>query len=255
MEANCFYIWSLFLINIHFSQFWKLGNPRSRGWHIQSLVRTGFLVHKWPFSPGGKDDGALRGLFYTALIPLVRIPPSWSNHLRKAPPPRAITLGIVVQSLGRVWLLVIPWTAAAQALLSFTISQSLLKLKSVGLVMPPKHFILCHILLLLPSVFPSIRAFSKESTFPWGDQRIGASASASVLPMNIRGWFPLGWTGRSPCSPRGSQESSPTPWFKVISSSAFSLFYCPALTSIHDYWENHSFDYMDLCRQNNVSDF
>ena len=70
-----------------------------------------------------------------------------------------------------------------------------------------------------------------------GGQRIGASASASVLPMNIQGWFPLVW---SPCSPRDSQESSPTPQFKSINSSALSFLYSPTLTSIHDHWKNHS---------------
>ena len=56
----------------------------------------------------------------------------------------------------------------------------------------------------------------------------------------------------SPCSPRDSQESSPTPQFKGIHSSALSFLYSPTLTSIHDYWENHSFDWMDLCWQSNV---
>ena len=66
----------------------------------------------------------------------------------------------------------------------------------------------------------------------------------SVLPMNIQSWFPLGLTG-SPCSPRHSQESSPAPQFKGINSSAFSLLYGPTLTTIHDYWKKHSFDYTD----------
>ena len=67
------------------------------------------------------------------------------------------------QSLGRVRLFVTPWTAACQASISFTISQSLLKLMSIELVMPSNHLILCHPLLLLPSIFPSIRVFSNES--------------------------------------------------------------------------------------------
>ena len=74
-------------------------------------------------------------------------------------------------------------------------------------------------------------------------------------PMNIQDWFPLGWTGWSPCSPRDSQGSSSTPQFKSISSLALSFLYGPALTSIHDYCKNHSFDKTDLCQQSNVPAF
>ena len=76
--------------------------------------------------------------------------------------------------------------------------------------------------------------------------KVGASGLASVLPMNIQDWFPLGLTGWCLCCPRDSQESSPAPQFKGINSLALSLFYCPALTSAHDYWKNHSFDYTDI---------
>ena len=69
---------------------------------------------------------------------------------------------VFVQSLSHVRLFVTPWTAAHQASLSFTISWSLLKLKSIELVMPSNHLILCRPLLLLPSIFPSIRVFSNE---------------------------------------------------------------------------------------------
>ena len=87
------------------------------------------------------------------------------------------------------------WTAACQASLSITNSWNLLKLMSIKLVMPYNHLILCCPLLLLPSIFPSIRVFSNESVLPSGGQRIGALASASVLPMNIQDWYPLGLTG------------------------------------------------------------
>ena len=100
-----------------------------------------------------------------------------------------------VQSLSSVWLFVTSWTAARQASLSITNSQSLLKLTSIMSVMPSNHLILCCPLLLPPSIFPSIRVFSNESVLCIGGQSIGASASASVLPMNIQAWFPLGWTG------------------------------------------------------------
>ena len=68
-------------------------------------------------------------------------------------------------------------------------------------------------------------------------QSIGASASASVLPMNIQDWSPLGWTGLISLQSKDSQESSPTPQFKSINSSVLSFLYSPSLTSIHDYWK------------------
>ena len=99
---------------------------------------------------------------------------------------------VLVQSLSNVQLFATPWTVARQASLSFTISQSLLKLTSIESIMPSNHLILCHSLLLLASVFPSIRVFSNESVLHIRSQSIGASASASVLPVNIQDWFPLG---------------------------------------------------------------
>ena len=98
-------------------------------------------------------------------------------------------------SLSRVWLFATPWTAAQQASLSTTNSQSLLKLMSIESVIPSNHLILCQPLLLPPSIFPSIRVFSNELVLASGGQSIGVSASASVLPMNIQDGFPLGWTG------------------------------------------------------------
>ena len=103
--------------------------------------------------------------------------------------------------------------------------------------------------------FPASGSFLMSQFFASGGQSTGASASASVLLINIQDWFPLGLMVWSPCSPRDSQESSPTSQLKSINSSAFSLLYGPALTSIHDYWKNHSFDFTDLCWQSNVSAF
>ena len=124
---------------------------------------------------------------------------------------------------------VTPWTATCQASLSFTISQRLLKLMSIESVMPSNHLYLCRPLLLLPSIFPSIRVFSNESALCIRWQSIGTSAS--VLPMNIQGWFPLGLTVGSPCSPRDSQETSPTPQFKSINFSMLSLLSHPYMTT------------------------
>ena len=104
-------------------------------------------------------------------------------------------LFVVVQLPSCVWHWA-PWTATRQASLSFTIALSLLKLMSIESVMPSNHLTLCHSLLFLPSVFPSIRVFSSESATC--GQGTGASASASVLPLDIHwppGWFPLGLTG------------------------------------------------------------
>ena len=98
-----------------------------------------------------------------------------------------------VQSLSHVQLFATPWTAARQASLSITKSQSLLKLMSIESVRPSSYLILYHPLLLL-SVFPRIRVFSVTQFFASGGQSIGVSASVSVLPMNIQCWFPLGWT-------------------------------------------------------------
>ena len=89
--------------------------------------------------------------------------------------------------------------------------------------------------------FPASGSFQMSQFFVSGGQSIGVSASTSVLPMNIQDWFPLGMLG-SPCCPRDFQESSPTPQFKSINSSALSFLYSPTLTSTYDYWKNHSFD-------------
>ena len=101
---------------------------------------------------------------------------------------------VVVQSLSPVWLFATPQTAVHQASLSLTISWSLPKFMSIELVMSSNHFILCCPLLLLHSIFPSIRVLSMSWLFSSGGQSIGVSGSASVLPMNIQDWFPLGLT-------------------------------------------------------------
>ena len=95
----------------------------------------------------------------------------------------------------RIWLFVTPWTTARQASLSITNSQSSPKLMSIEAVMPSNHLILCHPLLLLPSVFHSIRVFSNESTLSMRWPKFQSSASTSVPPMNTQDHSPLGWTG------------------------------------------------------------
>ena len=99
-------------------------------------------------------------------------------------------------------------------------------------------------LILLPSIFPRIRVFSNESLLHiiWPKYwRLRFSISPSN-PVQFRTDFLSDGLVASPCSPRDSQESSSTPQFKSINSSALSFLYSPSLTSIHDYWKNHSFD-------------
>ena len=90
--------------------------------------------------------------------------------------------------------------------------------------------------------------------FVSGGQSTRASASVSVLP-ELEGWDGRDGLVGSPCSPRDSQESSPTPQFESVNSSALRLLYGPTLTSIYDYWKNHGCDYVDLCWQSGISAF
>ena len=102
---------------------------------------------------------------------------------------------LIVQSLSRAQLFATSWSTACQAPLSFTVSWSLLRFMSTESVMLSNHLILCHPLLLCLQCFPASESFPMSWLFSSGGQSIGASASASVLPMNIQGWFPLGWMG------------------------------------------------------------
>ena len=131
------------------------------------------------------------------------------NHIIHLVPHCCIVLLLL---LSCIRLFATPWTAACQASLSFTISRSLFELMSIESMMPSNHLVLC-CPLLLPSVFPISSVFPNDLALPIS---IGASASASVLPMNIQGWYPLGLTGLSPCCTMISKESSPAPQFKSI---------------------------------------
>ena len=118
------------------------------------------------------------------------------------------------------------------------------------------HLILCHPLLLLPSIFSSIRVFSNESALCIRCPKYW-SFSFNISPSNEYPGlisFRMDWLDLL-ASLRDSQESSPTPQIKSINSSVLSFLYSPTLTSIHDNWKNHSLDYMDLCWQSNVSAF
>ena len=118
------------------------------------------------------------------------------------------------------------------------------------LVMLSSHLILCFLLLLLTSIFASIRVFSNESVICI--QSMGASASG--LPMNIQSWFPLGLTRLISLLSKELSRVYLALQFESIRSSALSL-YGPTLTSGHDPWKNYSFDYANLCHQSDISAF
>ena len=148
-----------------------------------------------------------------------------------------------------------PWIPACQASLSITNSRSLLKLMSIKSVMPCNHLILCHPLLLLPSICSSIRVFSNESVLHirwpkyWSFSFSISSSNECLGLLSFRmDWFDLlevPGTLKSLLQHHSSKAS-------ILWHSAFLIV---QLTSIHDYWKNHSFDYMDICWQSNVSAF
>ena len=178
------------------------------------------------------------------------------------------------QSISLIQLFASPWTAARQASLSITNSWGLLKLMSIESVMPSNHLILCcplfpHALnlsqhqILFSWVPKSLWTASKlkdDCSFPVsrlftsGGQSIGASPSASVLPMNIQNWFPLGWTClislQSKGLPRVFSNTTVQKHQFFGSQSSWST-----LTSVRDYWKDHSFNYTDLCWQSDISAF
>ena len=137
-----------------------------------------------------------------------------------------------VQSLSRVWLFVTPWIQHAS--LSITNFRSSPKLTSIKSVMPSNHLILCRPLLLLPPIPPSIRVFSNESTLRMSLPKYW-SFSLSISPSDEHPGLVSFMTG-------DSQESSLAPQFKSINSLVLSFLHSPTLTSIHDYWKNHSLD-------------
>ena len=132
---------------------------------------------------------------------------------------------------------------AWQASLSFTNYQNLLKLMSIELVMPSRHLILCCLLPLLPSIFPSIRVFSNESVLRIRWPKYW-SFSFNINPSNEHPGlisFRMDWLDLLAVQ-ETLKEFSPTPQFKSINSSALRFIYSPTLTSIHDHWKNHSLD-------------
>ena len=147
-----------------------------------------------------------------------------------------------IQSLSHVWLFVTPWTAACQASLSITNSQSLLKLVSIESVMPSNHLLLCDPVSSHLQSFPASQSFPVSQSFASCGQSIEVSASASALPVNIQDWFPLGWTGWISLQSKGLKSLFQHHSSKASILQCSAFFNGPTVTSIHDYWENHSFD-------------
>ena len=142
-----------------------------------------------------------------------------------------------VQSLSCVQLFVITWTAAHQATLFIANSQSLLKLMSIESVIPSNNLIFCCLLLLPPSICPSTGSSKMSQLFVSDCQRIRVSTSASVFPINIQDWSPLGWTGWISLQSRGPSGVFSNTTVQKHKFFRLSFLYSPTLTSIHDYWK------------------
>ena len=147
----------------------SIGFPRQEYWSGLLFPSPGDL----PDSRIEPESPALASTFFTTESP------GKPQHVD-------VQFGSVVQSFSRVCLFATPWTAVHQASLSITNSWSLLKLMPLESEIPSNHLILCHPLLLPPSIFPSVRVFSNESALCISGQSIGVSASTSILPMNIQ---------------------------------------------------------------------
>ena len=148
-----------------------------------------------------------------------------------------------------------PWTAAHQASLAFTISRSLLKLMSVKLVMPTNHLILCHPLILLPSIFPSIRVFTNDSALQIRWPRYW-SFSFNISPSNeYSGLIFFRMDCFDLLAVQGTRKSLLQHHSSKVSILWHPVFMVQTLTSVHDHWKNHRFDYTDLCWQSDAPDF
>ena len=141
-----------------------------------------------------------------------------------------------------------PWTAVCQASPSFTISQSLPKFMSIESVLPSHHLILCHPLLLLPSIFPASESFPMSWLLTSSGQSF--RTSASVLPESIQGWFPLRLTVLISSQSRELVRvfSSTTAWkYQFFGDSAFFI-----VQLSHNYWKDHSLNYTSFCQWSDV---
>ena len=147
-----------------------------------------------------------------------------------------------VQLLSRVWLFVTLWTVARQVSLSITNSWSLLKLMSIKSLTPSTISSSIIPFFSCSQSFLESRSFRVSQFFSSGGQSVGVSALVSVLPMNIQEWFPLGWTNWISLQSKGLLRVFSNNTVQKHNSSMLSFLYSPTLTSIHDYWKNHSLD-------------
>ena len=197
-------------------------------------------------------DSSVHGILQVGLLKWVTIPFSrvssrtrdrtWVSHIA------AGSLFVIVQSLGCVQHFATPWTAATSTL-CFTISWSFLKFMSIDSVMLSNHLILCYPFLLLPSIFPSIGSFLMSWFFASGDQSFTFSISPSseysgLISFRIN-WFDL----------LAVQETINSLLHTTVQKHQFfstQPSFGPTLTSVHEYWKNHSSDYTDLYQQSDV---
>ena len=147
-----------------------------------------------------------------------------------------------VQSLSHVRLFATPWIAARQASLSITISQSSLRLTSIKSVMPTSHLILCHPLLLLPPIPPSIRVFSNESTLHMRWPKYWSFSFSIISSNKYSGLISFRMDWLDLLAVQGTFKSLQHHSSKASIYSVLSFLYSPTLTSIHDHWKNHSLD-------------
>ena len=220
----------------------------------------------WVFTIGGQSIGIpasasvlpmnIQGWFPFGLTSLISLPGTFKSllqhHISKALILRHSAFSSI-QLLSHVQLFATPWTAACQASLSITNSQNLPKLMFIESVMPSNHIIFCHPLLLLLSIFPSIRVFSNESALHiWWPKywRFSFSPSNEYLGLiSFRiDWFYL-------LAVQGTLKSRLQHHSSKASILRHSAFFMVQLTSVNDYWKNHSFGYMDLCGQSDASAF
>ena len=194
-------------------------------------------------------------LWWFYFYPKFQIPFIWLKYQDSWHFPRQIFKNFVavVQSPSHVWFFNIPWHHArppcpplSPRVCSHSCPLSNWCYLTISSSVAPFSFCL--------QSSPASGSFPVSWLSASDGQSIGASGLASVLPMNIQGWFPLGLTGLISLLSKGL-KSLLQHHFKRISSLVFSLLYGPTLTSIHDYWKNHSFDYTDLCQQSDVSAF
>ena len=206
-----------------------------------------------------QGSNALAGRFFITGPPgkvPIMVLSKWVNHFEKLPKLNEYTLCCCCSVSKSCPTLCNPMVCSSQASLSITNSRGLLKLKSIELEMLSNHLIFWHPLLLLPSIFPSIRVFFNESDLSIRRPKYW-SFSFSISPSNEYSGlisFRIDWFDF--LAVQGTLKSLLQNHSSIrINSSVLSLLYGPTLISVHDHWKNHSFDYMELCQQSDVSAF